>query len=159
MSLIEDRLGYLRREYLATEIAEITGLSLSMINPTIDVIEPIDPNVRRNIYNFFNRTVYRDLREEGASAAEARRYRNKSVESILARESQRTELLNDLAGLRFDQYKSYLISQGRYISDDDTLATLRQSIAKSMGKSKLPPSHYDYESYPTLSHGVLDDDF
>jgi hypothetical protein len=58
-----------------------------------------------------------------------------------------------------EQYRTYLIKEGKFTSDEDTLATLRESIAKAMGKSKLPPSHYDYDSYPTLSYGDLDDNF
>lgn len=147
------------REYTPTLIAEVTGVSLASISPSIGELEPLEPNIRKNIYNFYGRTVYADLRAVGASAVEARRYRSASVTTVLNRLGQRTELIDDLANLRLPQYREYLIKQGKYISDEDTLATLKESIARNMGRSKLPPSHYDYDSYPTLSHGILDDNF
>jgi len=145
--------------YTAAEIAEVTGVSLASISPSLGQLEPLAGNIRRNVYNFFNRTVYSDLRAVGASTVEARRYRNMSVPVIMARLGTRTELITDLANLRFSQYKAYLIKTGRFESDQATLDTLKQSIARNMGRSKLPPSHYNYESYPTLDHGVLDDNF
>lgn len=159
MSLISDRVGYLMREYTAQQIAEITGISLASISPSIGELEPVEPNIRKNIYNFYGRTVYADLRAVGASAVEARRYRSASVTKVLNRLGMRTELIDDLAEGRLEKYRAYLQSQGLYISDEDTLATLKESIARNMGRSKLPPSHYDYDSYPTLTHGVLDDNF
>jgi hypothetical protein len=158
MSLVSDRVGYLLTRYTAQDIAEITGISLSSISPSVGVLEPLDGNVRKNIYNLYGRTVYADLRAVGASASEARGYRSKSVASVIARLGQRTELIDDLANGRLAQYTKYLQRQGRYVSEEDTLASLKESIATAMGRSKLAPSHYDYESYPTLDYGVLDDE-
>lgn len=159
MGLIQDRLGYLLRENSAEDIAQITGISLASISPAIDQGFTVDPNVRRNVYNFYFRQSYADLRAVGASSVESRRYRGKNISLVEARIGQRSELINDLVNGRFDQYKAYLTKQGRFVSDADTLATLRESIVLNMGKSKLPPSDYDYDSYPTLDYGVLDDDF
>lgn len=159
MSLISERIGYLFRRYRAEEIAEITGIALGRISPSLGELEPVDKNVRRNIYNLFNRTVYADLRAAGATTVEARRYRNMSVAKILSRLGNREELLSQLVSTVFQQRKESQIRRGVYISDEDTLAKLRESIARNMGKSKLPPSHYDYDSYATLEHGILDDDF
>jgi len=75
MSLVSDRVGYLLTRYTAQDIAEITGISLSSISPSVGVLEPLDGNVRKNIYNLYGRTVYADLRAVGASASEARGYR------------------------------------------------------------------------------------
>lgn len=159
MSLITDRLTYLLKRHTAEDISEVTGIALTSISPSIGEIEPLEMNIRRNVYNYYNRTVYADLRAEGATATEARRYRNKAVSKVEARLGYRTELINDLAMSRLEAYSKHLQSVGRYVSEEDTLATLKESIARNMGRSKLPPSHYDYESYPTLSYGVLDDDF
>lgn len=159
MSLITDRLGFLIQRYSAAEIAEITGISLSSISPSIGQVDPLEGNIRRNVYNLYQRTIYKALRDAGATAIEARRYRNLSVQRVMERLGYRSELVTDLAQVRFETYKQYLIQTERYTNDEDTLATLKEAIAKAMGKSKLPPSKYDYESYPTLSYGSLDDGF
>lgn len=159
MSLVSQRIQYLLDRYDAQEISTVTGLPLTSISPVLQELEPVEPAIRKNIYNFYNRTIYGELRKAGASAAEARRYRNKSVDKVIARIEQRSTLLEDLAQLRLSQYRVYLQNIGAYVSDEATLDTLRQAIARQMGRSKLPPSHYDYESYPTLDYGVLDDDY
>ena len=145
--------------YTADEIAELTSLSKASISPSIGILEPIEPPIRKNIYNLYHRTVYSDLRKVGASAVEARRYRSLSVAHVLARLDQRSELINDLALSRLEQYSKYLRIRGEYVSEADTLARLRESIAKAMGRSKIPSSKFDYDSYPTLSYGELQDDF
>lgn len=158
MSLVSDRVGYLFRRYTAQDIATITGLPLSLISPSMGEVEPLEAPARRNLYNLYHRTVYQDLRAVGASAVEARRYRSKPVEMVLARLGHREEVLNMLAQSRFYQYKRYLQSTGKYLSDDDTLATLRESIARNMGRSKKSLNATEYDSYPTLSHGFMDED-
>lgn len=159
MSLISERIGYLFRRYTGVEIAEITGIEASRLSTPLGDIEPVEKNLRRNIYNLYHRTVYGDLRAVGASAVEARRYRSTAITKVLTRLGDRTELIDDLAKMRFETYKAYQMKNGSYTNDEDTLATLKQSIARAMGKSKLPPSKYDYDSYPTLEHGVIEDDF
>lgn len=158
MGLIQERLGYLLRFVEPEEIRANTGIPMAYLNPIMDDTTKIEPVVRRNTYNYFNRFIYAQLRAVGATAVEARRYRNKSVAVIEARLGMRSNLIDDLAKARFETYKQFLLKNGRYVSEEATFQSLKESIAKAMGKSPKPPSHFDYDSYPTATHHLDDPD-
>lgn len=158
MSWASERLQWLNQRYSYAVIRDYTGIPESTISYVIRGMSVLPAQYAVPLSRYFNRESYGALRAAGATASIARSLRGTSLERINAFLESGNSLIIQLAQSRFDQYKRYLIQEGRYTSDADVLQRLAQSIAKNMGKSAKRRDSNFAEGSPSLRHFVVVDD-
>lgn len=137
MSWSQDRLAALSQRHSYRTISRETGIPVSSISYVIRGQRKLPSKHIRQLRNYYSRDVYAQLRSAGLNPRIARRYRWFSTAHQQEFIEEASDVVEQLAGYRLEQYREYLIKQGRYTSDEDTMNILRDAIRDSLGKSPI----------------------
>ena len=138
MTAIQQRLNFVREYLSLSQISVMTTIPTSTLSAYSRGTQSPSLPRQRQIRNLYQRTAYAELRATGLSATQARRfswYRPDRIREVL---QQTGSLVDMLSRSRFDQYKESLQRRGLYVSDDQTMQTLRDAIEQAIRNSELP---------------------
>lgn len=152
MAWYVDRLRWLKERITGQEISSNTGIPNSTLSYVIRGLRTLPSRYLKPTRLFYTRSAYRALRNVGLSVDLARRYRGLAPSSLDRILAQANDNLERLVNYRFDQYKQYLINQGRYESDSQVYEILRESIAKGLGRSRVGEGDYTGKDSPSLRY-------
>lgn len=158
MGWASDRIMWLHQRVSYPTIRDYTGIPESTAAYVVSGERNLPGQYYTPLANYFNKMAYAALKAAGATVSQARAYRGASVARINAFLEAGNTMIMQLAQSRFDQYKRYLIQEGRYISDADVLTRLAQSIAKNIGRSPRRNDSDFSNNSPSLRHFVVVDD-
>jgi hypothetical protein len=158
MSWAGDRLAFLSERYSYREIRELTGVPESTISYVIRGERKLGAQYILNVRSAYSRTVYRELRDAGASVYVARKYTWRSTASVAEFLGESDTMVRNLADYRLEQYADYLRRQGRYVSEEDTRSVLIAAIKKSMARSPIDLGRHEGGDSPSLRHFTAEPD-
>ena len=153
-----ERLGWLNERMSQRAISRLTQIPQSTISRAIREQQILPARYVQTLRNAYARTVYSELRAQGLSTSIARAYRWRSPSILNQFMQESTTMVEQLAQYRLQTYNQYLQREGRYISDEDTLNTLRRSIRESIAKSPIDMGKHEGQDSPSLVHIVTIDD-
>lgn len=150
MSWASDRLEFLAGKYSYRYISEYTGIPISTISYVVRGERVLGAQYLQNLGSFYQREAYATLRARGYSAITARAFRSRAVAAVVAALSRSDSIVEALAQYRLPQYRKYLIAQGRFTNDEDTLQLLREAIQKGMASSQQDNEDQFGSDSPTI---------
>lgn len=147
MSWATERLGYLNLQQSYSQISANTGIPNATISYVINGQRNLPNKYHKSLRNYYQRSVYSDLKDAGFSSTQARRFSWYSPNKVLNVIEEITNVISQLANSRFEQYKDHLISTGQYIDDQSTMEILTSAIRHSLQNSDLPEERFKAMEY------------
>lgn len=158
MSWASDRLAFLNERYSYADISEVTGIPASTIGYVTRGERPLGAQYILNLRSFYTKTVYKELREAGASTYLARAYRYRSTASANEFLKESSSVIGQLADYIFEERKASHIRRGIFTSDADLRTELRTAISKSMARSPIDLGRHEGRDSPSIRHLVVVDE-
>jgi len=133
-----NRLTYLLDHMDIAQISAITEIPSATVSYVLSQGGRIDQQYERPLRNLYQRTVYADLRKQGLSPTQARRFSWYSPNTVRSVESQTNTMVDTLVNKRLDPYIESLKNRGIYTTRESALDDLRKGIQDAIARSTLP---------------------
>jgi len=121
-----------------SQISELSMIPSAMLSAVYEGDLRLPSEYTKPLRNLYQRTTYRDLRNQGLSPTQARRFQWYGAQSVVEVETQATSMVQALANRRIDNYIESLKRKGKYTNALDAMSTLREGIRSAIERSKLP---------------------
>jgi len=132
------RLSYVLQSLTQSEVSREIGIPRSTLQYDIARGIPIASEYEGSLRNLYQRTVYSNLREEGFSSAQARRFSWYSPETVTINTGLMREKVLEFSVGQLAQAE---LKSGRIWTDReraDYLATIAERVRSGLRKSKAP---------------------
>lgn len=138
MTLARARLTAVKETLSQAEISRQTGIPQSTLSYVLSGERELPDKYKKATRNIYQRTTYRQLRDTGLSATQARRWSWYSPPTVTKVWSEVGDVVDKLVNYRFEAYNDYLKRTGKWISDANTRERLRGAMEEALRKSDLP---------------------
>ncbi len=154
MSWASERLQALNQQYSYREITEITGIPASTISYVIREQRVLPSQYILNLKSLYSRYAYSQLRTAGLSVALSSRYRWYTPAHLGDILREATDLVSRLVDYRYESYRQYLQTHGKYTTDADVRQRLSDAIRRSLSRRQIQAGDDINTDSPTLRHIV-----
>jgi len=134
----QSRIGYLLRSMEFSQISAQTMIPTATLSAVYKGEYRLPSMYTKPLRNLYQRSTYHDLRSQGLSPTQARRFQWYGAKTVVQVETQAVSTVQTLVDRRIDNYIASLKRKGMYTTASDAQRTLFSAIQNAISRSKLP---------------------
>jgi len=138
MSTQSNKLEYIHKFFSFAQMSEQSGIPSSTLSAVARGERKLPEMYRSDLRNMYQRTAYHDMREQGLSPDQARRFSWYSSTRVKEVVQEIGSVVSRIADSRIESFIESQKRRGTYSGDNEARAELEDAIQDAISRSDLP---------------------